>query len=187
MSATVSTPPVAGAAVRRAAVVGAVLLAVIVVLAVLLSRSSGPSTTSAPLRPAAAITADDVRVDRPAVDLSMVRAGRPAVVNFFAAWCEPCRQELPVLARASAAATGVAFVGVDFQDSRSNAVDMLDRFGVAYPAAYDPKGDIGASYGIRGLPATAFVDAQGRVTELHLGPLTAAELDRRLSQLSPTR
>ncbi|HEX2850711.1 MAG TPA: TlpA disulfide reductase family protein [Acidimicrobiales bacterium] len=174
---------------KRAAIAGAVLLSVVVVLAVLLTRSSSPATHAAGVapRPAPAITAADVRDGAPGVDLAMVRAGRPAVVNFFASWCVPCRQELPVLAQASAAHTDIAFIGVDFQDSRSNAADILARYGITYPAAYDPKGDIGTSYGIRGLPATAFLDAKGRITELHLGALTAPDLDHRLTRLVPTR
>ena len=187
MSATVSTPPVPGLLARRAAIVGAVVLAVVVVLAVLLTRSWSGSGTPVAVRPAPAVAAADVRDGSPPVELSAVRSGRPAVVNFFAAWCEPCRQELPLLARAAAAHADVAFVGVDFQDSRASAADLLARYGITYPAAYDPKGDIAASYGIRGLPATAFVDARGRITEMHLGALTASELDRRVSRLAPTR
>lgn len=176
----------AGFAPRRVALAVVVILAVVAV-AILLTRSSGSSSsTTAGTRLAPAVTAPDVRDGRPAVDLTAIRAGRPAVVNFFAAWCEPCRQELPALASASATHPGIAFVGVDYQDSKSNAVDILDRYGVGYPAAYDPKGGIGATYGIRGLPATAFVDGRGRITTMHLGALSAGELERQLSRLVPT-
>ena len=180
-----TTTRAAGFGPRRV-VIAAVVLAGLVVAAVVLTRSSGSSSSPTTAgRVAPAVSAVDVRDGRPPVDLTAIRAGRPAVVNFFAAWCEPCRQELPALARASAAHPGVAFVGVDYQDSKSNAVDILDRYGVGYPAAYDPEGGIGATYGIRGLPATAFVDARGRITAMHLGALSASELERRLSRLVP--
>jgi cytochrome c biogenesis protein CcmG/thiol:disulfide interchange protein DsbE len=85
---------------------------------------------------------------------------------------------------AAAAHPEVAFLGVDHQDSREDAIELLDRYGVTYPAGYDPRGDVGAKYFVRGLPATAFIDADGRILAFHQGELTASELEKQLAELT---
>ena len=121
---------------------------------------------------------DDVRGTGASVGLP---AGRPAVVNFFAAWCVPCRAELPVLEAASQRTGGVAFVGIDVNDSRRAAAELLEATGVTFPAGYDPDRAVATRYRLRGMPTTVFVDAAGRIDAVHQGELTAAELDRRLA------
>lgn len=125
---------------------------------------------------------EDVRSTGPAVELP---AGRPVVVNFFASWCVPCREELPTLERASRQAAGsVAFVGVDVNDSRSKAVELLDATGVTFPTGYDPDRAVATDYRLRGMPTTVFVDARGRVADVAHGRLSAPDLDRRLALLA---
>ncbi|MFP5376248.1 MAG: TlpA family protein disulfide reductase [Acidimicrobiia bacterium] len=112
-------------------------------------------------------------------------AGSPVVVNFFASWCAPCRDELPLLEGASQRAAGaVAFVGVDVNDSRSRAAALLDAAGVSFPAGYDPDRAVATDYRLRGMPTTVFVDASGRVADVAHGRLSAADLDRRLARLT---
>jgi len=123
----------------------------------------------------------DVRAPGTSVALA---DGRPTVVNFFAAWCLPCRQELPILEQAARRTAGaVAFVGVDVNDSRSAAGDLLAAAGVTYPAGYDPDRSVAARYRLQGMPTTVFVDAAGRVAGVSKGRLTAADLERRLDRL----
>jgi len=111
--------------------------------------------------------------------------GRPTVVNFFASWCIPCRAELPVLEQASRRTAGaVSFVGVDVNDSRSAASDLLAAAGVTFPAGYDPDRTVAGHYRLQGMPTTVFIDAGGRVAEVARGGLTAADLDRRLDRLA---
>lgn len=111
--------------------------------------------------------------------------GRPTVVNFFAAWCAPCKRELPALRDAATREQGrVVFVGIDHQDSREDAIDLLDELGVTYAAGYDPRGDVAARYGVRGLPATAFVTADGRLLELHQGELSSRALAAAIRRLT---
>lgn len=132
-------------------------------------------------RTAPGFTVEDVR--NPAASVSLP-VGRPAVVNFFAAWCGPCRKELPVLQRAWARhGASVAFVGVDVADSRTNATELLDGAGVTFPAGYDPHRRVADSYRLNGMPTTVFVGADGRIVGTVKGPLTEAELDRRLGDL----
>lgn len=160
----------------------AVLVAVGLVTAVVLTRSgTGDGITGAP---APTFSLDDVRSPGTPVGLA---EGRPAVVNFFAAWCIPCREELPLLEHASQRSAGaVSFVGVDVNDSRTAATDLLDAAGVTYPTGYDPDRSVAGRYRLQGMPTTVFVDADGRVAGVARGKLTAAELDHRLEQVQGT-
>lgn len=167
---------------RVAAGVVAILIAAAAGLALSAGRK-GPGADSGGARHAPAFSLPELRVDRPPVTLAEV-PGRPTVVNFFAAWCEPCKRELPLLRESSRRhAASVVFLGVDHQDSRSDAIELLDEFGITYPAGYDPRGDVAARYRLRGLPATVFVAANGRIVELHHGELNASALDERLRRL----
>ena len=114
-------------------------------------------------------------------------ADKPIVVNFFAAWCEPCRRELPLLAATATAHPRVRFVGVDHQDSRSNATDLLDETHVPYESAYDPQGTLASRFVVRGFPTTLFVAADGTILERVRGELKAAQLDALLLRLEGTR
>jgi thioredoxin-like negative regulator of GroEL len=61
---------------------------------------------------------------------------------------------------------------------------MLDEFAIAYPAGYDPKGDIATRYKVRGMPTTVFVDARGRIVSVHQGALSAGDLADGLRRLT---
>jgi cytochrome c biogenesis protein CcmG/thiol:disulfide interchange protein DsbE len=105
--------------------------------------------------------------------------GRPAVVNDWASWCEPCRQEIPLFGRAAARyGKRVAFLGVDAQDDPAAARTFLRERPLPYPSFDDPDGKIAVSQGpINGYPRTAFYDSRGRVVDLKQGPYTSeAEL-----------
>jgi cytochrome c biogenesis protein CcmG/thiol:disulfide interchange protein DsbE len=105
--------------------------------------------------------------------------GHPVVVNIWAAWCGPCREELPILQRASVDyGRSVAFVGVDLKDSRESAQRLLAKIPVAYPSYDDPDGKIFTSYKIIGTPSTIYYDRAGRQTYIHQGPYQdRAQLD----------
>ncbi|HEY8450967.1 MAG: TlpA disulfide reductase family protein [Micromonosporaceae bacterium] len=112
------------------------------------------------------------------VDLS--RLAGPAVVNLWASWCEPCRDELPVLQRfADRAAGRVHVVGVVTEDTRTRAVWLALDTGVTFPSVHDVDGRLHDRLPAVGLPVTLFVDADGRIRHLHNAPLddgTLAEL-----------
>jgi cytochrome c biogenesis protein CcmG, thiol:disulfide interchange protein DsbE len=97
--------------------------------------------------------------------------GRPVVVNVWAAWCGPCRVELPVLQRASLDwGRRVAFLGVDLRDNREAAGRLLRQIPLPYPSYADPDGAIAIGYRLVGTPATIYYDAAGRQTYVHEGP-----------------
>ncbi len=102
----------------------------------------------------------------PAVDLSGVRG--PAVVNLFAQWCEPCREELPYYQRLhEQGGRDVRVLGIDYLDTQPDgALALAADTGVTYPLLADPDGVLRSEFRIRGLPGVVFVDAQGRVTHV---------------------
>jgi len=171
----------------RAAVAVAVLIAVAVVTALFIGQGAGSDGEAArdgdTGRVAVPFTLPELRPERGEVVLAATPA-KPTVVNFFAAWCEPCKRELPALRAAAAAHPEIAFLGVDHQDSRLDAIELLDAHGVTYPAAYDPRGDLAAKYAVRGLPATVFISPDGRIVDFHQGELSADELQERLDRLT---
>lgn len=103
----------------------------------------------------------------------------PAVINLWASWCGPCRAELPVLQRfADRAGERVHVVGVVTQDSRSRAAAFATDARITFPALLDRDGQLLARVPAVGLPATLFVDRDGRVRHLHNAQLDGATLER---------
>ncbi|MGH3509874.1 MAG: TlpA family protein disulfide reductase [Nocardioidaceae bacterium] len=111
----------------------------------------------------------------PTVTLSRLRG--PLVINLFAQWCGPCRQELPYYQRLSRDGAGrVSVVGVDYLDTLpARAIALARTAGVTYPLLADPVGNLRAALHrpgssspvvVRGLPGLVFVDAEGRVTDV---------------------
>ncbi|MBX6723996.1 MAG: TlpA family protein disulfide reductase, partial [Dactylosporangium sp.] len=90
--------------------------------------------------------------------------GRPVVINFWASWCQPCRDEAAVLEHFAAeyGPRGVAFVGVNVWDNEQQARAFLEEFGISYPNGTDVRGSAAIEYGLTGLPETFFLDRQGR-------------------------
>jgi cytochrome c biogenesis protein CcmG/thiol:disulfide interchange protein DsbE len=90
--------------------------------------------------------------------------GHPVVVNVWASWCDPCRQEFPYLQRLSARyGKRVAFVGLDTQDNDAAARTFLAEFPLPYPSYTDPDQEVARSVGATvGLPDTAYFDARGK-------------------------
>jgi len=122
------------------------------------------------------------------VDLATL--GRPAVVNFWASTCAPCRKEMPQLQRFAESTAGpVVVIGVDTADERSAAAAAGSDFGVTYPVLFDPQSRLLKAWGRNALPVTLFVDAHGVVRHEDLtGAQTVSTLDdsvRRYLGISP--
>jgi cytochrome c biogenesis protein CcmG/thiol:disulfide interchange protein DsbE len=119
----------------------------------------------------------------PSVSVSSFK-GRPLVLNFWASWCTPCRQEAPVLAAASRAGDGAEFLGAAIQDSEAPARAFEAEFQVPYQDGLDTEGGY-LRYGVTGPPETFFIDRQGIIRYRHQGPLDAATLRTYLDRIKP--
>ena len=118
------------------------------------------------------------------VTLAQVARGRPVVVNLWASWCGPCRQEMPVLAAAQQRESHVGFVFVNQGEPESDVRAYLGQNGLQLRGVLlDAGSTLLPAVGSRGLPTTLFYDAQGRQVDAHFGVLHAAALESRLREL----
>ncbi|MCS6882104.1 MAG: TlpA disulfide reductase family protein [Oscillochloridaceae bacterium] len=114
--------------------------------------------------------------------------GNPAVINFWATWCAPCREEIPVLQAAHAAygQKGVAFLAVT-DELPTTVRPFMEQINMTLPVWYDPGGRAGQRYAIQSIPTTFFLDAEGRLVARHIGALTRRQLEAYLQQLMAER
>lgn len=110
--------------------------------------------------------------------------GKPLVVNYWATWCEPCKDEMPRLVEAADAYEGrVNFLGVDVEDGEEAALAFVREVGIPFPSVADPRGEIRRAEEIVGLPTTQFFRSDGELAFVHSGEIEADELEERLAEL----
>jgi cytochrome c biogenesis protein CcmG, thiol:disulfide interchange protein DsbE len=125
----------------------------------------------------------DLLDDSGPLRLSSFERDKVVVLNFWASWCLPCKDEAPILQAAWERwrDEGVVFVGVDAQDFKSDARSFIERYDTTYPHVYDGNGSTLGRFGVTGFPETWFVDRRGLlVGERVQGPVTAEQLDRNI-------
>jgi len=109
---------------------------------------------------------------------------QPVVLNFWASWCAPCQEEMPLLERnweqAQAQGKDVVFLGVDFQEAGSAAASFLQLHSITYPIVLDADGAVALKYDVTALPQTIFINRQGTVVSRIPGELTSQTLSRGL-------
>ena len=111
--------------------------------------------------------------------------GRVVLVDFWASWCAPCRQEAPVLEQTylEFAGSDVEFVGVNIWDLPDNAASYIEQFGITYPNGVDEEGKIAIDYGVQGIPEKFFIDRNGLVRQKFVGPIREGVLKETLNSL----
>jgi cytochrome c biogenesis protein CcmG/thiol:disulfide interchange protein DsbE len=104
--------------------------------------------------------------------------GTPVVLNLWASWCTPCRDEAESLQRSWSVAgrRGVLFLGLDIQDLRGDARAFIDEFGLTYPSVREPERSVARSYGATGFPETFFIDRSGRVVGHVIGAISPKQI-----------
>ena len=118
------------------------------------------------------------RLDRPgSLSLASLR-GKAVILNFWASWCVPCKQEAPLLEETWRRWAGrdVVIVGVDVGDLNTDARKFMRRYGVSYPVVYDGKRTTYEPYGLLGLPETFFVSRTGKVVAGIRGRIDRSEV-----------
>ncbi|WP_376794368.1 TlpA disulfide reductase family protein [Thermogemmatispora sp.] len=112
--------------------------------------------------------------------------GQAVVLNVWQSSCEPCQREAPVLQATwqRVQGQGIVFLGLDFQDNRSDALSFLQAHGITYTNVSDSNGATAISYGVANLPTTIFIDRQGRIVGWHEGELTVQLLEQGLELLN---
>lgn len=149
-----------------------------------------------------AAIANGERIDPPQAKRSLGELGSPertrsvadfrgqvVVLNFWASWCGPCVDELPLLERTQKQLTprDATVLGVNLRDVSSDALGFVKRFKLTYPSLRDPDAELARAYGTVGYPETFVIDRRGQIAARRRGPVTRAWLDDTLPDLLAER
>lgn len=174
---------------RRALVITAWIggtIAVVALAVVFASRfGSDPTLAPSPLigKPAPGILVEQIEGGGPLTLADL--EGSVVVVNFWAPWCIPCRDEHPVLLAATEAygPSGVTILGIAYDSREDDVIEYLDELGRGYPVAMDPGSRAAISFGVRGVPETFFIDRSGVVVAKVTGPIDGPILTSTLDSI----
>jgi cytochrome c biogenesis protein CcmG, thiol:disulfide interchange protein DsbE len=139
-----------------------------------------------------AAVARGARVDAPVADLPWLHKagegsladyeGQVVVLNIWASWCEPCKEEMPLLQRTHERISkqGATVLGIDTSDATDRALAFLREHDISFPSLRDRDRSYGRELGVAAYPETFIVDREGRITALRRGPVTREWLDTEL-------
>jgi cytochrome c biogenesis protein CcmG, thiol:disulfide interchange protein DsbE len=170
------------AVIWRVVIAGA-MLAFVWFLAVGLQRQNVSEQRAVGAAPAFEFTTFDGET----VSLADLR-GKGVVLNFWASWCDPCRAEAELLEATwrREQNNGIVFIGLDYLDQEHSAKAYLEEFDITYPNGPDLQSAAARRYGIQGVPETFFIDPEGNISSLVIGPIaTEADLNGRLDAIRP--
>jgi len=140
----------------------------ILIPALLLALLGGTATATGPSPPAPDFTL-------PARDGGEVRLselkGQVVMINFWATWCGPCRQEMPLLQQIHAKyePLGFTMLGVNVEPDSAAAQNWLKDMPVSFPIVFDRKSEVSSSFGVEAMPSSVLIDREGRVRHVHRG------------------
>ncbi len=110
--------------------------------------------------------------------------GKVVLLNFWATWCTPCKQEMPLLQqRADQFPNELTVVGINYDEPFSLVKDFVTGLKITFPILLDPGSKVQALYQVRGYPTTIFIDGQGIIRAVHIGELSGTMLDDYLKQI----
>ncbi len=136
------------------------LLAILAASSLAASDLAGQSAPDFALRSA---SGDNLRLSEYRGDVVMI--------NFWATWCGPCRQEMPLLDELYTRYERVGFnlLGVNIDDDSRNAMEMVKELGVSFPVLFDERKDVSKLYQVEAMPTTVLIDREGTVRQIHHG------------------
>lgn len=122
--------------------------------------------------------------DGTTISLSQLR-GQVVVINFWASWCQPCRQEADYLEQTwrKYKNQGVVFIGVDYSDTEAPALAFIKEFDITYFNGPDLDSRISRAYNVQGIPSTFFVTRDGKLGGIQLGIMQPPQLDEKIDEL----
>ena len=126
-------------------------------------------------------------LDGSTVDLAAYR-GHPVVVNFWASWCTPCREEFPLFEQKLAElgpTDGMVMLGVLYKDDPALARTFVQDVGATWPTALDPDGTTAAAYRVVAPPQTYFIDSDGILRGIQIGQVKAEDFDTQYAKIKP--
>lgn len=167
---------------RRRLLHVALLFVLVLPAAIWLARDSPPTGDAVP---------GEAQIEEPAPDFTLVlfngtrfslsdhleRDGRPIVLNFWASWCVPCREEMPDFDAVARRHPELLFLGVAVQDTETAAREFAEEVAVSYPLGIDIDGEIAGLYPILGLPTTWFITTDGSIAAQYAGQLREDSLE----------
>jgi len=111
--------------------------------------------------------------------------GKVVQVNFWASWCPPCTEELPLLERTQKKMTraGGTVVGINTRDATEDALGFVSKYGLTFPSLRDGSGDVAETWGLTGYPESFLLDEQGRITAARRGPIDQQWVDANVTPL----
>lgn len=145
-----------------------------------------PPLPTAPAAPATAVEVPDVRLpDLSGTTRSLHEwTSDSLVLNFWATWCAPCRAEAPVLQRAAVEYKDkLVIIGVNMttNDTPAQVPAFVEEFGLTFPIVLDETGEVSQAYQVIGLPTSIFIDQDGIITDVRLGPVDQAYIEAKLA------
>jgi cytochrome c biogenesis protein CcmG/thiol:disulfide interchange protein DsbE len=160
--------PTSGAVRFWQAVIVGILLIFIIFLGARLLQTSRSEQRASGAAPDFTFTTFDGKT----ISLADLK-GRGVVLNFWASWCDPCRDEAALLEQTWRAEqdNGIVFLGLDYLDQEPAALKYLDEYAVTYPNGPDLRSEAARRYGIKGVPETFFIDPEGNIAEIIIGPI----------------
>jgi len=111
--------------------------------------------------------------------------GKNLILNFWASWCPPCKQEMPEFQRIyTEYPENLVVIGVNLQESKENAEAFVKKLGMTFPILLDPNAQVKDMYNVFTQPVTYFIDANGKIVDKKFGPLTTEEINEKLAKMN---